>query len=118
MNSCQKSNPNPNQTIIAICAPPGFPCFHDLSVGTDVYVTNNRDGRDNEIFLSSSGGEIRTYLLPSTAESAPVPPAPSASSVPQGSQGLAGPMGSVGAMTPPFTPKLNQSELCRVRRGE
>lgn len=74
-----------------------------------MYVTNNRDGRDNEIFLSSSGGEIRTYLLPSTTEPAPVPP---------GSQGLAGPMGSVGAMSPPFTPKLNPSELCRVRRGE
>lgn len=89
-----------------------------------MYVTNNRDGRDNEIFLSSSGGEIRTYLLPSTAESAPVPQVPSGSQVPQalqvpsGSQGLAGPMGSVGAMTPPFTPKLNPSELCRVRRGE
>lgn len=89
-----------------------------------MYVTNNRDGRDNEIFLSSSGGEIRTYLLPSTAESAPVPPVPSGSQVPQalqvplGSQGLAGPLGSVGAMTPPFTPKLNPSELCRVRSGE
>ena len=89
-----------------------------------MYVTNNRDGRDNEIFLSSSGGEIRTYLLPSTAESAPAPPVPSGSQVPQalqvplGSQGLAGPMGSVGAMTPPFTPKLNPSELCRVGRGE
>ena len=89
-----------------------------------MYVTNNRDGRDNEIFLSSSGGEIRTYLLPSTAESAPVPPVPSGSQVPQalqgplGSQGLAGPMGSVGAMSPPFTPKLNPSELCRVRSGE
>lgn len=89
-----------------------------------MYVTNNRDGRDNEIFLSSSGGEIRTYLLPSTAESAPVPPVPpvpsvpSGSQVPQGSQGLAGPLGSVGAMSPPFTPKLNPPELCRVGRGE
>ena len=83
-----------------------------------MYVTNNRDGRDNEIFLSSSGGEIRTYLLPSTAESAPVPPVPSGSQVPQGSQGLAGPLGSVGAMSPPFTPKLNPPELCRVERGE
>lgn len=86
-----------------------------------MYVTNNRDGRDNEIFLSSSGGEIRTYLLPSTAESAPVPPVPPVPSVPSGSQvpqGLAGPMGSVGAMSPPFTPKLNPSELCRVRGGE
>ena len=109
MNSCQKCNPNPNQTIIAICAPPGFPCFHDLSVGTDVYVTNNRDGRDNEIFLSSSGGEIRTYLLPSTTESPQVP---------SGSQGLTGPMASVGAMSPPYTPKLNPSELCRVGIGK
>ncbi|CBK23498.2 uncharacterized protein [Blastocystis hominis] len=95
VNSCQKSNPNPNQTIIAICAPPG----------TDVYVTNNRDGRDNEIFLSSSGGEIRTYLLPSTTESPQVP---------SGSQGLTGPMASVGAMSPPYTPKLNPSELSGV----
>ena len=83
-----------------------------------MYVTNNRDGRDNEIFLSSSGGEIRTYLLPSTAESAPVPPVPPVPSVPSGSQGLAGPLGSVGAMSPPFTPKLNPPELCRVGRGE
>ena len=83
-----------------------------------MYVTNNRDGRDNEIFLSSSGGEIRTYLLPSTAESAPVPPVPPVPSVPSGSQGLAGPLGLVGAMSPPFTPKLNPPELCRVGRGE
>ena len=43
--------------------------------GTDVYVTNNEKGRDNEIFLSSSGGEIRTYLLPSqTNENQLYPP--------------------------------------------
>ena len=43
--------------------------------GTDVYVTNNEKGRDNEIFLSSSGGEIRTSLLPSqTNENQLYPP--------------------------------------------
>ena len=43
--------------------------------GTDVYVTKNEKGRDNEIFLSSSGGEIRTYLLPSqTNENQLYPP--------------------------------------------
>lgn len=38
-------------------------------------MTNNEKGRDNEIFLSSSGGEIRTYLLPSqTSENQLYPP--------------------------------------------
>ena len=31
-----------------------------------MYVTNHEKQRDNEIFLSSPDGEIRTYLLPST----------------------------------------------------
>lgn len=66
INSChQTDNSNSRQTIIAVSAPPG----------TDVYVTNNEKGRDNEIFLSSSGGEIRTYLLPSqTNENQLYPP--------------------------------------------
>ena len=72
-----------------------------------MYVTNNRDGRDNEIFLSSSGGEIRTYLLPSTTE-------PTQS--PTGAQGFSGPLGTAGAMSPPFTPKLNPPEMCMCKR--
>lgn len=63
--SCQRTeNAQSHQTIIAVSAPPG----------TDVYVTNNERGRDNEIFLSSSGGEIRTYLLPSTNDSSQLYP--------------------------------------------
>ena len=63
-----------------------------------MYVTNNERGRDNEIFLSSSGGEIRTYLLPSTTENEPLynPATPHPA-------------------TPPFTPSLQQPELGRKK---
>lgn len=63
-----------------------------------MYVTNNERGRDNEIFLSSSGGEIRTYLLPSTTENEPI-------------RTLATPHPG----TPPLTPSLQQPELGREK---
>ena len=63
-----------------------------------MYVTNNERGRDNEIFLSSSGGEIRTYLLPSTTENEPI-------------RTLATP--HPGA--PPLAPSLQQPELGREK---
>lgn len=57
-----------NQTILAVSAPPGSFAVQLLYIGTDVYVSNNDKGKENEIFFSSPGGEIKTYLLPSSAD--------------------------------------------------
>ena len=56
-----------------------------IYVGTDVYVTNHEKQRDNEIFLSSPDGEIRTYLLPSTNDVNQIHP-PSIPNTPLGTQ--------------------------------
>ena len=50
-----------------------------------MYVTNHEKQRDNEIFLSSPDGEIRTYLLPSTNDANQIHP-PSIPNTPLGTQ--------------------------------
>ncbi|KAK8833217.1 hypothetical protein WA577_002831 [Blastocystis sp. JDR] len=87
VSSCEKPNPVESaQTIIAISAPPG----------TDVYVTNNERGRDNEIFMSSPSGQIRTYLLPSNQDNqAPIYPETVATN----------------PSTPPMTPRIVPPEI-------
>ena len=62
VNSCKKVEGDvSNQTILAISAP----------AGTDVYVSAGEKGKDNEVFFSSHGGEIKTYLIPSNVENEP-----------------------------------------------
>ena len=91
--SCQQTeNAQPHQTIIAVSAPPG----------TDVYVTNNERGRDNEIFLSSSGGEIRTYLLPSSTDTSQLYPP----SIPNTPMSAPGNPTTLAPVAPPLTPQL------------
>lgn len=60
-----------------------------------MYVTNNERGRDNEIFMSSPSGQIRTYLLPSANDNAASFPANAAA----------------GPATPPLTPRAPTVEI-------
>lgn len=69
-----------------------------------MYVTNNERGRDNEIFLSSSGGEIRTYLLPSSSDASQLYP-PSIPNTPMNAPVNPPVPASVPATTP-LTPQL------------
>lgn len=68
-----------------------------FNLGTDVYVANNDKGKDNEIFFSSPGGEIKTYLLPSNTDNEPF---------------FNGAMNNVNS--PPATPTLNQQQEIRI----
>lgn len=61
-----------------------------------MYVTNNERGRDNEIFMSSPSGQIRTYLLPSNQDNqAPIYPETVATN----------------PSTPPMTPRIVPPEI-------